>query len=249
MKAKPTTMKTMTTTTRLLTTISCAALLASATGCAGHVSSTVVPPAPAASSRTAPAPAGQPAASGPVVANGHGWTAEGGLEGPMPAPGTCHTRHAADGGELPDPTCTPGSTDPTVTQANVDSTLGRPGGYTASVRPPAQLTEAAKKKLMAAYGIPWSEAGSYELDHVTPLCAAGSSDLRNLFPMKNVFLPGLGHKTSMDHNSKDTVEDYVCSAVRKHTVRLADAQKTMAADWTTAVKALGLPPIPADYAG
>lgn len=47
----------------------------------------------------------------------------------------------------------------------------------------------------------------------------------------------------------DRVEDYVCQAVRKHQVQLAPAQKAMAADWTTAVQALGLPPIPANYKG
>lgn len=115
---------------------------------------------------------------GLVVASGHGWTPAG-LDGPVPAPATCHDAGSAVGGELPDASCTPGSVDSTVTEANIDTTLGRPGGYTSSVRPPESLTEAAKQQLMAAYGIPWSEARDYELDHLVPLCAAGSSDIRH----------------------------------------------------------------------
>ncbi|GAB2714037.1 hypothetical protein ACX801_18060 [Arthrobacter bambusae] len=184
--------------------------------------------------------------AGPVVADGHGWTQDG-LEGPTPGPGTCQVRVAPGGGELPDPKCTPGSTDPTVTDANIDSTLGRPGGYTASVRPPENLTQAAKKQLMAAYGIPWSQASQYELDHLAPLCSGGSSDVRNLWPQKNVFLPGTGGPSSMVHNTKDRVEDYVCTAIREHRVTLAPAQQAMTKDWTTAVAVLGLPPIPAGH--
>ncbi|MFK4298610.1 hypothetical protein ABH924_003781 [Arthrobacter sp. GAS37] len=160
-----------------------AAVLLAVGGCAGPVAASTGEVRAAASgtpSITASASAPLPG-TGPVVANGHGWTAAG-LEGPMPGPGTCHVRVASDGGELPDPKCTPGSVDPTVTDANMDSTLGKPGGYTDTVRPPVNLTEAAKKQLMAAYGIPWSEASKYELDHLTPLCSAGSSDVRNLWP-------------------------------------------------------------------
>ncbi|MEO7015916.1 MAG: hypothetical protein ABI130_05215 [Leifsonia sp.] len=102
---------------------------------------------------------------------------------------------------------------------------------------------------MAAYGIPWSQAGGYELDHLVPLCAAGSSDVRNLWPEKNVFLPGSGGAGAMVHNSKDRVEDYVCAAVRAHRVQIAAAQQAMATDWTTAVTALSLAPIPAGHEG
>lgn len=183
-----------------------------------------------------------------VVANGHGWTSAG-LDGPVPAPATCRDAGSAVGGELPDASCTPGSVDSTVTEANVDSTLGRPGGYTSSVRPPEALTETAKKQLMAAYGIPWSEARDYELDHLVPLCAAGSSDVRNLWPEKNDFLAGDGGATAFVHNSKDRVEDYVCQAIRSHQVPLTAAQQAMASNWTTAVATLRLPPIPAGYDG
>ncbi|MFK4299181.1 hypothetical protein ABH924_004362 [Arthrobacter sp. GAS37] len=62
-----------------------------------------------------------------------------------------------------------------------------------------------------------------------------------------MFLPGTGGPSSMVHNSKDRVEDYVCKAVREHGVKLGPAQQALATDWTTAVTVLGLPPIPAGY--
>lgn len=124
-----------------------------------------------------PSTTGHPAASssrtstGLVVANGHGWTSAG-LDGPIPAAGTCRLRYTASGEPLPDPACTPGAIDPTVTQTNLGTTVCRKGGYTSSVRPPEAITEPAKKQVMAAYGIPWSKASSYELDHLVELVDA-----------------------------------------------------------------------------
>jgi hypothetical protein len=111
------------------------------------------------------------------------------------------------------------------------------------------MTATAKRQLMAAYGIPWSEARGYELDHLVPLCAGGSSDLRNLWPEKNDFLAADGGPSSYVHNSKDRVEAYVCAAVRSGRAPLTAAQEAMASSWPTAVATLGLPPIPAGYRG
>ncbi|MHB8594030.1 MAG: hypothetical protein ACYDB3_06795, partial [Acidimicrobiales bacterium] len=70
-----------------------------------------------------------------VVTPGPGWSAGRGLEGRVPGPGACHSRRSADGRWLPDPTCTPGAVDSTVTPADLGSTICRSGGYTYSVRP------------------------------------------------------------------------------------------------------------------
>ncbi|WP_052207278.1 hypothetical protein [Sinomonas humi] len=103
--------------------------------------------------------------SGPIVAKGHGWSA-GGLDGTIPAPGSCHMRWTAEKEPLPDPNCTRGAVDSAVSASTLTSTICRKGGYTSSVRPPASLTDSAKRQLMAAYGIPASEASKYELDHL-----------------------------------------------------------------------------------
>jgi hypothetical protein len=227
------------------------ALVASVLPLAGCAQIPTAGPAQSASaerSKDVSAERGSQDTSGLVVANGHGWTGAG-LEGTMAPPNSCHYRTADDGAQLPDSNCTPGSIDLAVNQSDIDTTLGRSGGYTASVRPPVALTDAVKKKMLAAYGVAASESSRYELDHLVPLCAGGSSDLANIWVESNTFLPGMGSETSTVHNSKDRVEDYVCQAIREHRVQLAPAQKALATDWTTSVQSLGLPPIPAGYKG
>ncbi|WP_138417442.1 hypothetical protein [Sinomonas gamaensis] len=233
---------------RILASLALAGALLPVAACAQIPTAGPAQSASSEHSKPIPSEPGSRGTSALVIANGHGWT-EAGLDGAMPAPNSCHYGTATNGGQLPDPSCTPGSIDPTVTQSNIDSTLGRSGGYTSSVRPPAAMTDAAKKKVLAAYGIPASQSSRYELDHLVPLCAAGSSNLANLWPEANTFLPGTGSESSVVHNSKDRVEEYVCQAIREHQVQLAAAQKALATDWTAAVQTLGLPSIPDSYKG
>jgi hypothetical protein len=151
----------------------------------------------------------------------------------VPAPGTCHERRAAGGGALPDPACTPGAVDGTVTQGDLGTTLCRAGGYTSSVRPPESMTEPFKYAAMRGYG-DGGPASAYELDHLVPLELAGSSDTRNLWPEPDDRpSPGVA-------NSKDPVEnqlhDLVCAAVHGGPyLPLAVAQRLVATDWTTAL--------------
>lgn len=187
---------------------------------------------------TGAAPVGR---SGVVVATGHGWTSSG-LEGPMPAPGSCHIRKAANGEPLPDPACTPGAVDPAVTNGDIRTTICRRGGYTSSVRPPVTLTDAAKRKLMAAYGIPLSQMRNYELDHLVDLAAGGASDVRNLWPEPNITREYAA--SSYVHNDKDAVESYTRTAICDGKVTVTAVQAAIASDWTTAVSKLGLAPMP-----
>src|SRR5262249_17166421 len=131
---------------------------------------------------------------------GHGWTSAG-LDGTIPAPGSCHVHTAADGEPLPDPACTPGPIDTAVTDTNTATTICRKGGYTSSMRPPESLTEPAKKKLLAAYGIPADQISKYELDHLIDLADGGASDIRNLWPEPNTFQQF--KSSAFVHNDKD----------------------------------------------
>lgn len=176
----------------------------------------------------------------PVTAVGHGWTATG-VNGPVPREGTCHIRAAANGEPRPDPHCTPGAVDTAVTDANVDQTVCR-AGYVASVTPPDRLTAALKRQLMGAYNIPDTRSQEYELDRFIPLEAGGSSDARNLWPEPNTFLRYHGGHGL--HNDKDAVEAYLSSAICQHKVTASAVRAAVAADWTTAVSRLGLPPMP-----
>ncbi|WP_212747004.1 hypothetical protein [Sinomonas gamaensis] len=123
-----------------------------------------------------------------------------------------------------------------MTQANLKETVCRKGGYTSSVRPPASLTDPAKIKIMAAYGIPASDASKYELDHLEPLAIGGASDVRNLWPQPAAFI----HSTpsSYVHNDKDQVETDAQSALCTGREQLQSLQQKFASDWTAL---LGLP--------
>jgi hypothetical protein len=175
-----------------------------------------------------------------VIDTGVGWTANG-LEGTMPAPGSCHYRTAADGDALPDPGCTPGAVNTGVTQGNIGTTICS-SGYTTTVRPPESMTEAAKYRSMAAYTSPGS-ASDYEYDHLVPLELGGSSDVRNLWPELDTGSPSQFDSTDdFGQNAKDGVEDRLNSAVCSGEVTLASAQAAIAANWTTAEATLGLSP-------
>jgi len=127
---------------------------------------------------------------------------------------------------LPDPSCTPGGIDPSVTQSNLSSTICR-SGYTSTVRPPVSQTSTAKRAQYMAYGIP---AGTRsELDHLVSLELGGNNDVANLWPEVGV-IP----------NPKDSVENALHRAVCSGKAKLADAQNAIATDWTTAEHVLGL---------
>lgn len=182
--------------------------------------------------------------AGPRVAAGHGWTADG-VEGPVPGPGTCRLRQAAVGGPLPDPACTPGSLDPAVTAATLSTTVCREGGYAASVRPPLAVTAAVKRRLLAAYGIPLRDVATYEADHLVAISTGGSSSTLNLWPEPDTVMTATPSRYV--HNDKDAVEGWTFDALCAGTIQLGALQHAMAGNWSTAVAALGLPPVPAGY--
>ncbi len=94
--------------------------------------------------------------------------------------------HFEGGGKAPpavlaSPTLTPGSLNPDVTQATIDSTVCV-RGWTATVRPPVSYTSALKQRQMAQYG----ETGppsAYQEDHLISLELGGNpTDPGNLWP-------------------------------------------------------------------
>ena len=62
-------------------------------------------------------------------------------------------RPAVGAGHPADPRRTPGMLNPDVTQATIGSTVCAPG-WTRTVRPPVEYTNALKRKQMRAYGRP-----------------------------------------------------------------------------------------------
>ncbi|WP_297540669.1 hypothetical protein [Amycolatopsis sp.] len=133
---------------------------------------------------------------------------------------------------LPDPACTPGATNPDVTQATIGSTICV-SGWTATVRPPTSYTNKLKTQGIADYGYTDTSLSSYEEDHFLPLEVGGSpKDPKNLWPEP--------HSGTKNAYSKDSVENAVKKAVCAGTATLSAAQHALLTDWTTARAVLGI---------
>ncbi|MFD9965319.1 hypothetical protein [Amycolatopsis sp. NPDC058986] len=133
---------------------------------------------------------------------------------------------------LPDPACTPGVTNPDVTQGTIGSTICV-SGWTSTIRPPTSYTNALKRQGIADYGYSDTNLADYEEDHFLPLELGGApKDPKNLWPE-----PHSGDENSY---SKDSVENAVKKAVCAGKVTLADAQHAMLTNWTTAKAILGI---------
>ena len=116
-----------------------------------------------------------------------------------------------------------------MTQENIASTICK-SGWTATIRPPASMTNKLKTEGIRDYGYSDTSMSSYEEDHLISLELGGApSDPRNLWPE-----PG------KIPNAKDKVENDLNRAVCGGQVKLADAQHAIATDWTTAEKLLGI---------
>lgn len=137
-------------------------------------------------------------------------------------------------GGLPDISCTPGATNPAATQATLKTTVCK-SGWTATIRPPLATTEPQKRKSMTAYGLPRSTSMTgYEYDHLISLELGGApDDSRNLWPE-----PHTANVAGHDEGSyvKDRLENRLKKLVCNGTVKLADAQTAIAANWVTAYK-------------
>ncbi|GAA2780423.1 hypothetical protein GCM10010441_01430 [Kitasatospora paracochleata] len=192
--------------------------------------------AAASPSQVAPAPAGSagavaiPVGAGPKAAY---------LAQAQPAPGSCHYRYTADKQPLPDTACTPGATSPAVTQANINDTICKPGGYTSAIRPPSNITGKEKADNAKSYGYS-GPAGDAEYDHLISLQLGGDpNDPRNLWvePPSPDHVAGKG-----PNNPKDSVETHLHTAICKGQTTLAAAQQAIVTDWTTAEAKLGIKP-------
>ena len=134
---------------------------------------------------------------------------------PSPITGKCHIIK----GFLPDPNCTPGAIDPSVTQENINSTICVVG-YTKTVRPPISVTEPKKLESMKQYGLVDSPS-NYEFDHLIPLELGGApDDMKNLWPESQSY--------SFD---KDKFENYLHKQVCSGNMKLEIAQKEIATNW------------------
>lgn len=135
---------------------------------------------------------------------------------------------------MPDPSCTPGSINPTVKL----TTLKSKSFTTACVRDKA--TSAAKKKTQyAAYSLssPKTNTGAAqtcELDHLVSIELGGADTLDNIWPQCG---PPDNQLAQRYFKVKDRVENYLNVQVKAGQMTLADAQRRIAQDWTQYIDA------------
>lgn len=121
---------------------------------------------------------------------------------------------------IPDPTCTPGSLNPLVTQETISKTICV-SGYTATIRPSTYYTNKLKKQQIIEYGYLDTELKNYEEDHFISLELGGSpDDPKNLWP-----------EPHPSYNEKDRVENYLHKQICSGAMTLAEAQKAITINW------------------
>ena len=187
------------------------------------------PGAPASSAAT-PAPTATAAPAGGTTPSTGRTTGAGAGAAPTPGtitPGQCHARNQTPY-TLPDPSCTPGATNPAVSQATIGRTICV-AGWTSSVRPPVSYTEPLKRAQLAWYG-DTAPIWTFEEDHLIPLELGGSpTSPQNLWPE-----PGASP------NLKDAVEDAAHRAVCDGRLSLRAAQTAIASNWVALGEQLGV---------
>jgi hypothetical protein len=141
---------------------------------------------------------------------------------------TCSTlnRH---GYPVPDPRCTPGGINPTVTS----DVLENSGWRTGCIRD-CSTSEADKHVTYRWYGLhaPRRNSGEHqvcELDHLVPLELGGADGLGNIWPQCG---PSRTVLKDRYFKVKDRVENYLADEVKAGKMPLGEAQRGIAADWT-----------------
>jgi hypothetical protein len=145
-----------------------------------------------------------------------------------PANGTC-TPRTSNGYPVPDPKCTPGGINPSVSE----STLTDPAWRTRCIRN-CESSESQKHITYGWYSLasPPNNKGATqvcELDHLVPLEIGGADGLGNIWPQCG---PDNAVLRDRYFKQKDKVENYLADEVRKDLMPLADAQRGIAEDWT-----------------
>lgn len=151
----------------------------------------------------------------------------------QPADALC-TPRTSNGFLVPDPNCTPGGINPSVSE----STLTDPAWTTKCIRN-CESSESLKHITYGWYSLtnPPNNSGATqvcELDHVVPLELGGADGLGNIWPQCG---PDNAALQERYFKQKDKVENYLNDAVRKGSLPLADVQRGIAQDWTQYVPA------------
>lgn len=145
-----------------------------------------------------------------------------------PASSSCSTR-LRHGYPVPDPHCTPGGINPTVTADVLRNSAWRTG----CIRD-CSTSEAEKHIAYRWYGLHaprknFGENQVCELDHLVPLELGGADGLGNIWPQCG---PSDAVLKERYFKVKDRVENYLADEVKAGRMPLERAQRGIAADWT-----------------
>jgi hypothetical protein len=145
-----------------------------------------------------------------------------------PAEGSCHPS-ISNGYPVPDPRCTPGGINSTVTL----SVMQDPGWRTRCIRD-CEESQARKHVAYSWYQIenPQHNSGSNqicELDHLVPLELGGADGMGNIWPQCG---PDDATLKNRYFKLKDRVENYLADEVKAGRMSLDAAQRGIASDWT-----------------
>lgn len=151
----------------------------------------------------------------------------------LPPTETCRPK-MKNGLPIPDPKCSPGAINPTVTL----KVLKAKGFTTKCVRDLASSAH-EKQQTYVWYKIkkPAHNSGksqTCELDHIVSLELGGADTLDNLWPQCGPSKVALNRRY---FKRKDAVENFLAREVRAGRMNLAEAQKGIAEDWTQYLKA------------
>lgn len=140
----------------------------------------------------------------------------------------CVTR-MSHGYPIPDPNCTPGSINPTVTLNVLQNRHFRTSCMRNHV---TSEHEKAETYYWYAISHPRHNTGKSqvcELDHLVPLELGGADTLNNIWPQCG---PNDVKRRLRYFKQKDIVENYLAKMVKEGKMNLRDAQKGIATDWT-----------------
>jgi hypothetical protein len=135
---------------------------------------------------------------------------------------------------IPDPACTPGAINPTVTLKVLQS-----GKFKTTCDRNKASSMTQKSATYSEYGVPHPKGNTgknqiCELDHLVSLELGGADTVDNIWPQCGPDSVALAQRY---FKIKDGVENYLAVQVRQGQIALADAQHGIAQDWTQYVDA------------
>lgn len=158
----------------------------------------------------------------------------------LPPGRTCRSDLKKNGFAVPDPACTPGAVNPTLTSTALKAAEFRTDCVRNQATPESRShaeehsTEQFKTDTYGWYNVsePTDNEGknqTCELDHFISLELGGADTLDNIWPQCGPSDVALDNRFFKE---KDTVENYLAWMVKHGEMELQEAQKGIAADWT-----------------